>query len=301
MRQSDRVTLAMFLLVSVLAGGNAVGIRFSNRELDPFWGAGLRFAGAALILIAAMFVLKLPIPRRRNLLGALLYGLLFFAAAFALIYYGLQELHAGFGQVLLALVPLLTLLLAVLERQEVFRWAAAGGGALALVGVVVISQGALRESIPILSLLALVGGAICFAQASIVAGWVRDVHPISINAVGMAAATVVLIGLSLVTGETQMLPDAAATWLAIAYLIVVGSVVVFVLTVVVIQHWGPTRAAYMLVLIPVFTVAYSVWLLDEPVGWELVIGGAFVLAGVYVGALRSSKTPTPTITPAIET
>ncbi len=84
-------------------------------------------------------------------------------------------------------------------------------------------------------------------------------------------------------------------------MIVVGSVVVFVLTVVVIQHWGPTRAAYMLVLIPVFTVAYSVWLLDEPVGWELVIGGAFVLAGVYVGALRSSKTPTPTVTSAIET
>ncbi len=54
-------------------------------------------------------------------------------------------------------------------------------------------------------------------------------------------------------------------------------------------------------MIPVFTVAYSVWLLDEPVGWELGIGGAFVLAGVYVGALRSSKTPTPTITPAIET
>ncbi len=301
MAQSDRVTLAMFLLVSVLAGGNAVGIRFSNRELDPFWGAGLRFAGAALILIAAMAVLKLPIPRHRNLLGALLYGLLFFAAAFALIYYGLQELHAGFGQVLLALVPLLTLLLAVLERQEVFRWAAAGGGALALAGVVVISQGALRESIPILSLLALVGGAICFAQAAIVAGWVRDVHPISINAVGMTAATVVLMGLSLVTGETQTLPDAAATWLAIGYLIVVGSVIVFVLTVVVIQQWGPTRAAYMLVLIPIFTVAYSVWLLDEPIGRELVIGGALVLAGVYVGALRSSKTPTPTMTPATET
>ena len=41
------------------------------------------------------------------------------------------------------LVPLLTLLLAVLERQEAFRWAAAGGGGLALVGVVVMSQGAL--------------------------------------------------------------------------------------------------------------------------------------------------------------
>ncbi len=289
MTQSDRVALAAFLVVSVLAGGNAVGIRFSNRELDPLWGAGLRFAGAALILLVAMFVLKLPMPRNRNLYGSVLFGLLFFAAAFALAYYGFQELHAGFGQILLALVPLLTLLLAVLERQEAFRWAAAGGGGLALVGVVVMSQGALGESIPILSMLALVGSAICFAQAGIVAAWLREVHPISMNALGMAAATVVLIGLSFLTGETHVLPGAAATWLALGYLIVIGSVVVFVLTVFVIKQWGPTRAAYMFVLIPIFTVAYSIWLLDEPVGWELVLGGILVLAGVYVGALRQSS------------
>jgi hypothetical protein len=47
----------------------------------------------------------------------------------------------------------------------------------------------------------------------------------------MAAATVVLIGLSFLTGETQALPAASATWLALAHLIVIGSVVVFVLTV----------------------------------------------------------------------
>lgn len=287
--QNDRVTLAAFVLVAVLAGGNAVGIRFSNRELDPLWGAGLRFAAAALILLMAMAVLKLPLPRGRNMRGAALYGLLNFAAAFALIYYGLQELHAGFGQILLALVPLATLLLAIVERQEAFRWAAAAGGVIALIGIVVMSQGALRESIPLVSVLALVGSALCFAQAAIVVGWIRAVHPVSMNAVGMAAGAAVLVVGSVVTSESQAMPELAATWAALAYLIVIGSVVVFVLYVLVIKRWGASRAAYTLVLIPLFTVMYSVWLLDEPVGWELVAGGALVIAGVYVGALRETR------------
>lgn len=288
---TDRVTPTAFVLVSVLAGGNAVGIRFSNRALDPLWGAGLRFTAAALILLAVMLVMRLPWPRGRNLGGAALYGLLNFAGAFALGYYGFQELHAGFGQILLALVPLVTLLLAVAERQEVFRWAAATGGVIALLGVLVMAQGALSESIPLLSILALVGSALCFAQAAIVVGWVRGVHPVVMNTVGMALGAAVLVGGSIVAGESQSLPELAETWAAVAYLVVVGSVVVFVLYVLVIDRWGASRAAYTLVLIPVFTVLYSVWLLDEPVGWELVAGGALVLIGVYVGALRGTRAP----------
>jgi hypothetical protein len=46
----ERVALAAFLTTSVLAGGNAVSIRFSNRELAPLWGAGLRFSLAQLCL-----------------------------------------------------------------------------------------------------------------------------------------------------------------------------------------------------------------------------------------------------------
>jgi drug/metabolite transporter (DMT)-like permease len=113
----ERVALAAFIVGSLLAGGNAVGVRFSNRELDPLWGAGLRFALAAGILLAVMAALRLALPRGRALTGALLYGALNFGAAFALAYYGLVRVHAGLGQTLLALVPLVTLLLAVLQGQ----------------------------------------------------------------------------------------------------------------------------------------------------------------------------------------
>jgi drug/metabolite transporter (DMT)-like permease len=112
----ERVALAAFLTTSVLAGGNAVSIRFSNRELAPLWGAGLRFSLAAALLGAAMVVLKLKPPSGRALTSALLYGLLNFGAGLALAYYALVRLHAGFAQMLLALVPLVTLLLAVAQR-----------------------------------------------------------------------------------------------------------------------------------------------------------------------------------------
>jgi hypothetical protein len=102
----ERVALTAFVTYAVLAGGNAVGVRFSNRELAPLWGAGLRFALAAALLVAVMVVLRLAFPWGRALIGSLLYGLFNFAGSFGLTYYGLVQVHAGFGQIVLALVPL---------------------------------------------------------------------------------------------------------------------------------------------------------------------------------------------------
>jgi drug/metabolite transporter (DMT)-like permease len=68
-----------------------------------------------------MAVLRLEIPRGRAMTGACFYGAFNFGAAFALTYYGLVRVHAGLGQILLALVPLATLLLAVVQRQERLR------------------------------------------------------------------------------------------------------------------------------------------------------------------------------------
>src|SRR4029450_10113991 len=71
----ERVGLTAFLSYAVLAGGNAVCIRFSNRELAPLWGASLRFALAAALLLAVMLMFKLAFPRGRALAGALLHWL----------------------------------------------------------------------------------------------------------------------------------------------------------------------------------------------------------------------------------
>jgi drug/metabolite transporter (DMT)-like permease len=284
--RGERLALVSFVAGAVLAGGNAVAVRFSNRELPPLWGAGLRFLLAALLLLIVMAAMRLAFPRRRALTGAIVYGALNFAGAFALAYYALIRLHAGLGQTLLALVPLATLLLAVAQRQERFRVATVVGAVLSLAGVAVMWGASLEDSLPPLSLLAVLGAVLCFAQAGVLVRRLPPIHPVTMNAVGMAAGAALLVGGSVAAGEPITLPDHAATWAAIAYLVPVGSVAVFVLYLIVLRYWAASRAAYTFVLIPFVTVVLSVWLLDEPVGAGLVLGGLLVLAGVYVGALR---------------
>jgi drug/metabolite transporter (DMT)-like permease len=253
----ERVALTAFVTYTVLAGGNAVCIRFSNRELAPLWGASLRFALAAALLLAVMVLLRLAFPRGRALVGSLLYGLFNISAGFGLIYYGLVQVHAGLGQILLALVPLATLLLAVLWRQERLRAAAVMGTLLALTGVAVVSRSPLQKDVPVLSVLAVVGGAICFAQALVLVRRFPRVHPVTMNAIGMTAGAAVLLAASLVADEPIMLPHRPETWAAMAYLVLIGSVVVFLLYLVVLRYWAASRASYGFVIIPFVTVLLS--------------------------------------------
>lgn len=285
----ERIALASFVVGSLLAGGNAVGVRFSNRELDPFWGAGLRFGVAAGLLIVLMAVFGLGLPRGRALMGAVVYGALNFGAAFALVYYGLVRVHAGFGQTLLAVVPLATLLLAVLHRQERLSVRPVVGTVLALAGIAVMSRAPLRDAVPLLSLLALLGGALCFAEAAVLVRRYPPLHPVTINAVGMSTAAVLLVAFSVVAGESLELPARTATLVALGYLVTAGSILVFVLYVLVLRYWNASRAAYVFVVVPVVTVVLSAWLDDEPIHIGLVTGGILVLAGVYVGALHPAQ------------
>jgi drug/metabolite transporter (DMT)-like permease len=289
----ERVAVTAFVTYAVLAGGNAVGVRFSNRELAPLWGAGLRFALAGALLLAVMVLLRLAFPRGRALVGSLLYGLFNFAGAFGLTYYGLVEVHAGLGQILLALVPLATLLLAVLWRQERLGVAAVIGTLLALTGVAVISYAPLQKNVPLRSVLAVVGGAICFAQALVLVRRFPRVHPVTMNGVGMTSGAALLLAAALIADEPIGFPHRLEIWAAMAYLVVIGSVVVFLLYLVVLRYWAASRASYGFVIIPLVTLVLSAWLDNEPLGVGLVVGGLLVMTGVYVGALRPAR-----ITPA---
>ncbi len=287
-RSGERIALASFLGSALFAGGNAVCIRFSNRELDPFWGATLRFALAGGLLVLVMLVLRIELPRGRAFSGSVLYGLFNFGGTFGFTYYALVRLHGGLGQTLLALVPLATLLLAVAQRQERVRTSAIVGCALGLAGVAVVSRAPLQESVPIASVLAILGAVLCFAEAAVLVRRLPPVDPVAMNAVGMVAGAALLFVVALIAGDRFELPERGVTWIAIAYLVVLGSGVVFVLGLVVLRYWEASRFSYLFVLVPPIAVAVSAWLDDEPVGSGLLVGGLLILAGVYVGALRQA-------------
>ena len=85
-------------------------------------------------------------------------------------------------------------------------------------------------------------------------------------------------------------------WLALAYLVLLGTVALFGLFLYVLNHWTASRASYQFVLMPFVAAIAGALLLDERISTSLVIGGAIVLAGVYLGAL-SGGTPPSTAPP----
>jgi drug/metabolite transporter (DMT)-like permease len=288
-REPDPATLVAFLVSVTIAGGNAPAIRYvscESCELDPFWAAATRFFLAALIFAVIARGLGLEMPRGPALLGAVLFGVLQFGAGFGLVYWGLVSAPAGLGQVLLASVPLLTFGLALAQRQERFRWAGVVGAALAAAGIAVVFGSGLGEDVPLGSMLAILAGAVCWAEALIVVKGFPRVHPAALNTVAMGVGAVVLLALTAIFDEAYALPSSASTWAAQTYLVVAGSVGVFWLYVFVLRGWTASAASYQLVLIPLVTVAVSAWLQDEPITPAFAVGSFVVLIGVYIGALR---------------
>ncbi len=111
-RSPDALTLGTFGLLVTLGAGNVLAVKFSNDGLPPFWGAGLRFALAGLTFVGIALALRLRWPRGRQLTLNVLYGSLGFGAFYALGYWVLVRVTAGVAAVIMAVVPLGTLLLA---------------------------------------------------------------------------------------------------------------------------------------------------------------------------------------------
>lgn len=291
---TEQLVVIAFAANALLAGGNSVAVRFLNRELDPIWGAALRFVIPAVILAVLMAALKQHLPRGRALAGAILYGVFQFGGAFGLVHHALVGMQAGQAQTLLALVPLFTLLLAVAVRQERITVRTGLGTLLGFAGVLLVLRNPTREVVSLVSVLEVLGSVLCFAIAAVLVRRFPPIHPIVMNGVGMAAGAVVLVALSGLLGQTFELPQLPHTWIALGYVTVFGSVVVFLLYVYVLHNWTASRAAYVMVVIPFITISLSAWLDREAVGVELILGGLLVLTGVYIGALRRAQTsPTP--------
>jgi O-acetylserine/cysteine efflux transporter len=286
----DALTLATFFAAAALAGANPVAIRLGFAELAPFWWAAVRFLAAGLILCGVVAVRRLGLPRGRALLGVVVYGALNFGLAFSFTYYALTEVTAATNQVVLALVPLLTLILATIQRIERFRWQGLAGALVAAAGVYLL----FRESVAVASLaalLALLAGAVAIAEVNIVVKAFPPVHPVVQAGLGMAVGGLMQLALSLVVGEPWAVPREPATLLSLAYLIAFGSIGLYVLYLFVLGRWTATGTSYSWLIAPLVTVVLGVVILGEPVTPWFAVGGALVLAGVYVGAFTTAARP----------
>jgi drug/metabolite transporter (DMT)-like permease len=287
-RSIDRVTLVAFALVVLFFGANWIGMRFSNRELPPLWGATLRFVAASLLLLALVRARGIPLPRGPALTGAVVFGTLAFGVNFTLAYPGLVHVPAGMGSVFYATVPLSTLLLANALRLEPFRTRALVGALLAIAGAAVVFRDQLSLDVPALAMAAVLAASLADAGAAISVKSFPRANPLATNAVAMTVGALFLFVGSTITGEPRTIPVRTETWLALGWL--VGATIAgFVLLVWLLGHWTASATAYVRVISPLVTVVLAATIAGETITSAFAVGGALVIAGVYIGALSRAR------------
>lgn len=295
----------LLLLLVALWGSAFLLVRVA---LDAFTPAAV--TAGRLLVGAGVMLLVLLLSGRRVPASARVWGFFLAIAVignalpFFLIAWGQVSIPSGLTGILMAVMPLVVLLLAhffVAGEQLTGRRVA--GFLLGFLGVVVLTgpeaAAALRgRDAALLSQLAVLGGAVCYGIAAVVARRGPRLHPVVVAAPVLSVAAI-LTGLLLAAGGA--LDGAAAVthqpvtlWPALA-MAALGALSTGLATVVyftLVHRAGPTFLSLINYLIPVWAVVLGALALGERLPPRAFAALGLILAGVVIarGQLRRGST-----------
>ena len=294
--QSWKVLLA-FSVIYFVWGSTFLAIRVGVREVPPFLLAAMRFLIAGLALYAWVRAKGTRAPAPREWGSATLLAVLIFVLDYGLLFWAEKRVPSGVAAVMMATIPVFMALseILILRTQQL-------SGRLAtalLIGIggvaVLVSHTLSFGEVPIdaAGALALIVAAISWSVASALTRKLPLPTAKSMSSAAQMLAGGVLLAVTAgLLGEFRgfRLQDVSrGAWLALAYLIVAGSIVAFTAYVWLIHHESPTRVGTYAYVNPVVAVLLGYFLGGEAIGPRTIIGTALVLVSVVVITMTPAK------------
>ena len=275
--------IAAFVLLALVWGSTRLVIKDQVSAVPPSWTVTWRFALAALGMTALARVrgqsLRLD-PAGLRL--AALVGTLQFAANFQFVYRAEIVLTSGIVAVFFALLLVPNALFARVFVGTPVTARFIAGSAVALGGIALLFVHETRAAPSGTSVLGGIALATCAVLCASIANVMqasetaRRQPAIPFLAWAMIAGALANAGFAWVTSGAPVLDPRPAYLWGIAYLALVGSVLTFPLYFGLIRDWGPGKAAYNGVAVPVVAMALST--LFEGYRWTALAAAGAVLA-----------------------
>ena len=279
-------------------GSTYLAIAIAVQTLPPLLSAGLRFliAGALLgaWLLARHGRAALRIDRRQ-LGGAALVGMLLLAGGNGLVVLAERTVPSGLTALVVASVPLWIVVFRLTAGDRVAASLVMGVlVGFAGVAILVVPRGASGEVDP-LGLVTVVGATFSWALGTFASPRLpmpRD--PLASTTVQMLVGGALLIVVALAIGEPARADPSSfstASLVAMAYLVVFGSLVAFSAYTWLLQHAPVSRVATYAYVNPVVAVLLGAVALGEAVTPSMLIGAAIILAAVAFIVTRGATRP----------
>jgi O-acetylserine/cysteine efflux transporter len=277
--------IALVLLICIAWAFNFLTSALAMREIPPFLFTALRFA---LLAVPLVFFLKRPAPGQwpRLIAIALCVGVLHFGLSFSAL--KLAGDLSSPAIVMQSYIPM-TALLAWWVLGERFAWRTGVAIAVSFAGVLVLGFDPLVLDQPASLLLMLVAAAL-LAIGTVLMKGLRGMDVFSQQGWTAVMSVLPLLAISawLEPGAIAQLPQASwVAWAGALYAAFLSSLLGHGLYYVLVQRHPVAQVTPWLLLVPVLAVALGIVFWGDRPGPRLWIGGAMVLGGVLIVALRA--------------
>ena len=298
-RRASLVAWGSLLIVWVVWGSTYLSIRIGDETIPPMALAGVRFLIAGLIMFP--FALRQAgtaersggryWPRRAEWLGCAVVGILLLGANGA-VCVGETTVPSGLTALLIATVPLWLLGMDAVLNHARLGLAPVAGLAVGLAGVGLLSGlGGGRAGVSAAGVVIILCAAAAWALGTIMARRVRTPSsPALTSAIQLIIGGAVLLILAAVTGEFgsfRLSGVSDRSWIALGYLIVVGSIVAFSAYVVAVRLLPTATVATYAYVNPVIAVLLGTLILSERVTPGMLAGGVLIVGAVILVVRRS--------------
>lgn len=284
-------------IVYVVWGSTYLGIAIVIETIPPMLSGALRFLAAAVLLGAFLAVRKgLGVFRmtRRQFAGAALVGLLLLTGGNGMVAVAEQHIGSGLAALLVASVPLWLVLFRIVARDRPALLTLAGV-LVGFAGVAAVSLSGGGAAGSTTGIVVILIASASWSVGSFLSGRIAmPANPFAASTVEMLVGGAGMIAVGLGTGERlDLAAISGRSWAALAYLIVIGSLVGFTAYTWLLGNAPISLVSTYAYVNPVVAVLLGVLVLGEQVTAQIVIGGLVILVGValVVSTERRPKAP----------
>jgi drug/metabolite transporter (DMT)-like permease len=287
--RTHRFTVVLcFLSIYFIWGSTYLAIRYAVETIPPLYTAGIRHLTASAILLVWCLAKRLR-PTWQQVRASVIIGTFFFLIGHGTLHWAEQKVPSGLASLVIASEPIWVFLFsAVAAKQWRMNRALLAGIFLGLGGVgLLMGRSALTSGSGVFvgSLAVLLGAlswavGVVYSRRSHLSG-----HPLLLSALSLLAGSLqLLLAGALARGYRgfALASVSMRSWLALAYLILFGSVVAFTAYNWLLEHYSPTLVATHTYVNPIVAVLLGWLLASEAVTFNVLLSAAMVVGAVIL-------------------
>jgi drug/metabolite transporter (DMT)-like permease len=275
-------------LVSFLWGTTYIASRVGAQHMPGLFVAGLRQFSAGLIMVTFFLARGYKIPDRQSLKRISIQGILLLCLANGMLTWSLEYITGGLAAIIAALVPILITVFSILLLKHArFTKLMVIGLLVGFAGVIVIFSDYLQQftnasfafgvGLAVLSTISWAFGSVYGSGKKLPVDILFNVG------LQMLIAGVVILLICGFSGKyVNPVHAGVASWYALLYLIVFGSLIAYSAYVFAISKLPPALVSIYAYINPIVAVGLGWMLLNERMNGNMLLGTLITLGGVFL-------------------